>query len=148
MRTGTEYKSLRRRQLDRSLSSLDAAKTPVRPPQGWLRSIRESLGLTLTDVGKIVGIPRQRVQQLELAEAGDKITLKNLSLVADAMECKLIYVIAPKSGTVTELADKLERDRVVREVGRVARTMALEDQATDNTGELIESKIKSRRQAP
>jgi predicted DNA-binding mobile mystery protein A len=148
MKTGTEFKGLRRRQLDRSLSSFDAAKTPVRPPQGWLRSIRESLVLTLTDVGKKVGMPRQRVQQLELAEAGDKITLKNLRLVADAMGCKLVYAIVPKSGTLTELADKLERDRIVRDVGRVARTMALEDQATDNTDELIESKIKSRRQAP
>lgn len=147
MRTGTEYKGLRRRQLDRSLSSFDAAKMPVRPSQGWLRSIRESLGLTLTDVGKIAGAPRQRIQQLELAEAGDKITLKNLRIVAGAMGCQLVYAIVPKSGTLTELADKMDRDRVVKEVGRVARTMALEDQATDNTDELIESKIKSRRES-
>jgi predicted DNA-binding mobile mystery protein A len=144
----TEYNGLRRSQLTRRLSSFDAAKTEVRPPQGWLRSVRESLGLTLTDVGGFAGLPRQRIQQLELAEANDKITLHNLRRVADAMDCELVYAIVPKAGTLAELADKLETVQITNDVHRVARTMALEDQATSNSDELIERKLKSRRKAP
>ena len=142
----TEFKSLRRKQLDRSLRAFAEARQEARPPRGWIRAVREALGLSLEKVAtKLGGVNRRRILTFEESEANDKITLRSLRRVAEAMDCELVYAIVPKPGTLTELADKLERDRVVKEVGRVARTMALEDQATDNTDELIESKIKKAR---
>jgi predicted DNA-binding mobile mystery protein A len=142
-----EFKDLRRSQLDRSLSPFVSAKPEARPPRGWLRAVREGLGLSLEKVAnKLGGVARSRILEFEEAEANDRISLRSLRRVAEAMDCELVYAIVPKSGTLTELADKLERDRVVNDVHRVARTMALEDQATNNTDEFIERKIKSRRE--
>jgi hypothetical protein len=50
-----DFRDLRLRQLARALSAFDAAKQEPRPQRGWLRAIREGLGLTLESVGKQFG---------------------------------------------------------------------------------------------
>lgn len=140
-----EFQDLRLKQLDRTLSAFDAAKQEVRPPKGWLRAIREGLNLSMAEAGKKMGKSKADIQQFEDSEAEDSITLRSLRRVADAMDCQLVYAIVPKSGTVTELAEKLERDEVTEKAHRVARTMALEGQSAGNTEQLIQSKVKNRR---
>jgi predicted DNA-binding mobile mystery protein A len=140
-----EFRDLRRNQLERTLASFQAAKNEIRPPQGWLRSIRESLGLRLQDVGQIIGQPRQRIQQLEHAEAEDKITLSNLRRVAEALDCELVYAVVPKSGTLADLVERRARAGATGDVRAVERTMALEGQAPPGVDQLIEDETKRRR---
>ena len=64
-----EFRDLRLSQLARTLSAFTPAKQEPRPQRGWLRAIREGLGLTLDNVGKKLGQSRRRIQEFEDAEA-------------------------------------------------------------------------------
>jgi len=139
-----DFRDLRLRQLTRALAAFDAAKQEPRPQRGWLRAIREGLGLTLESVGRRIGQSRRRIQEFEKAEANDRITLHSLRRVAAAMDCDLVYAIVPKSGTVTELAERRARAQVAEDVRDVEHTMALENQAPGNVDQLIEDETKHR----
>lgn len=138
----SEFRSLRLSQLDRSLAGVRSM--PPRPSSGWLASVREALGLSLESVGRRLSTARQAIQRLEKYEASDRITLRNLRRVAEAMDCELVYAIVPKSGTFAELAEKPARDQALRDVESVVHTMALEDQKPQNTKQLIEDEAQRR----
>jgi predicted DNA-binding mobile mystery protein A len=106
--------------------------------------VREALGLSLASVGRRLRTARQVIQRLEKYEASDRITLRNLRRVAEAMGCELVYAIVPKSGTFAELAEKPARDQALRDVESVVHTMALEDQKPQNTKQLIEDEAQRR----
>ena len=138
----TEFRNLRLSQLDRSLAGVPSM--PPRPSSGWIASVREALGLSLQSVGRRLRTARQGIQRLEKYEASDRITLRNLRRVAEAMGCELVYAIVPKSGTFAELAEKPARDQALRDVESVVHTMALEDQKPQNTKQLIEDEAQRR----
>jgi predicted DNA-binding mobile mystery protein A len=140
----TDFRDLRLSQLARTLSAFEAAKQEARPQRGWLRAIREGLGLTLETVGKKLGQSRRRIQEFEDAEAKDRITLHSLRRVAAAMDCELVYAIVPKTGTISELAERRARKQAAEDVLDVEHTMALENQAVGNVDELIEKETKRR----
>jgi predicted DNA-binding mobile mystery protein A len=139
-----EFKALRLRQLDRTLAAFSDARQTERPQHGWLRAIRQSLGLSMEDVAKRLAGIKPLIQQFEDAERDDRITLGSLRRVADALGCTLVYAIVPKTGTLTELAERRIHDQVVRDVHAVERTMALEDQAVGNVEQLVKEETKRR----
>ena len=138
----TKFRQLRLSQLDRTLQ--DMRTPPPRPTSGWISSVREALGITLDQIGKQIGSSRQAVQQLERAEATDRITLSALRRAAEAMGCELVYALVPKSGTFAELAERPARDRAARDVKSVMHTMMLEDQKPENADQLIEDEAQRR----
>ena len=139
-----DFRELRLGQLTRALTPFDSAKQEPRPSRGWLRAIREALGLTLENVGSQMGQSRKRIQEFEEAEANDRITLQSLRRVAAAMDCELVYAIVPKSGTIAELAERRARAEATRDVLDVEHTMALENQASGNVDQLIDKETKRR----
>jgi len=119
-----EYREMRLRQLSKSLAAFEVAKSNPRPQLGWLRAIREALGITLNQVGKNMRATRQRIKNFEDAERQDRITLASLRRVAEAMGCELVYAIVPKSGTIVELAEKQAVDEATKAGARCRTTMA------------------------
>jgi hypothetical protein len=87
-------------------------------------------------------IRRESLIGFEKAEASDRITLRNLRRIADAMGCELVYAIVPKSGSIEELAEQRTRSQATKRVLSVERTMALENQASGGVKELIDKEIK------
>ena len=136
------YRELRLRQLSKSLAAFQIAKGNPRPPLGWLRAIREALGLTLNQVGKNSRTTRQRIKSFEDAEKQDRITIASLRRVAEAMGCELVYAVVPKSGTIVELAEKQAADEATKRVLAVEHTMALENQAPGDVNETIAEETK------
>jgi predicted DNA-binding mobile mystery protein A len=136
------YRELRLRQLEHSLAPFEAAKQVVRPTGGWLRSVREALGLSLESVGRSIGAGRQRVKKFENAEATDRITLHSLRKVAAAMGCDLVYALVPKSGSITNLSEEPARSEATRRVLAVEHSMALENQASGNVRQRINDETK------
>ncbi|MGA2811855.1 MAG: XRE family transcriptional regulator [Candidatus Acidiferrum sp.] len=143
-----EYREIRLRQLSRSLAAFEVAKSNPRPQLGWLRAVREALGLTLDRVGKNMHATRQRIKNFEDAEKQDRITLASLRRVAEAMGCELVYAIVPKSGTIAELAEKPAVEEATKRVLAVEHTMSLENQAAGNVDETIAAETKRILQRP
>ena len=137
-----EYRELRRKQLDTLIEMFPHTDQVTRPQRGWLRAIREALGISQQEVATATQIRRESLIGFEKAEASDRITMRNLRRIADAMGCELVYAIVPKSGSIEELAEQRMRSQATKRVLSVERTMALENQASGGVKELIEKEIK------
>jgi predicted DNA-binding mobile mystery protein A len=123
---------LRLRQLEDQLSAERPIVGLVRPSAGWLRAIRQALGLSLKTVAGRLSQTPQAVKQAEESEAAGTISLRRLEAAADAMGCRLVYAIVPKKGSLSALAGAAENDAL----NSVQRTMALEGQQIANPREL------------
>jgi predicted DNA-binding mobile mystery protein A len=137
-----EYRELRLNQLGAALAAFDGTRQVVRPHRGWLRAVRQALGLSRPQVAKAMGVKPQSIMDFEETEAHDRITLRNLRRLADAMDCELVYAIVPKSGTIRELAERRLRNEATERVRAVEHTMALENQATGNLEEKVKDEVK------
>ena len=136
------FRDLRLHQLTETLIPFHAALLPVRPSRGWLRSVREALGLTLDQVGRSMDRSRQEILAFERAEATDRITLRSLRKVAESMGCELVYAVVPKSGTLQELAENPARQEAAKRILAVEHTMALEDQSAGGVEGRIEEETR------
>ena len=137
-----EYRDLRLKQIATVLNGFEQARHTHRPARGWLRAVREALGMTHEQVARAAKAKRQNIIAFENAEAEDRITLRNLRRVAEAMGCELVYAIVPKSGSIQELAESPARAEATKRVLSVRRTMALEDQGSGDVNELIDKETK------
>jgi predicted DNA-binding mobile mystery protein A len=121
-------RTLALRQLDEALLQWHALPR-ARPGKGWLRAIRQALGMTTRQLAKAVGVTQAAVVDVERTEAKGDITLATLQRYAAALGCEVSYALVPKRSlreTVEERADHLAREQV----SRVRHSMALEDQLT------------------
>ena len=84
-------------QLDRRLAGLAALEGRIgQPPrQGWVKTLREALGLTHWDVGQRIGLTGTRIWQIEQAEGNGLVQLGTLQRVAPGLNCRLFYVLVP-----------------------------------------------------
>ena len=136
------FTRLRTQQLDRSLKPFDGARTLRRPSRGWIRAVRQALGLSMDEVGRAARASRQAIQLFEKAESTDRITLASLRKIANAMGCELVYALVPKEGTFEQLADRPARDEAAKRVLSVEHTMALEGQAVGGVKEKIDEETR------
>jgi predicted DNA-binding mobile mystery protein A len=124
-------KKLRRRQLDALYAKLKPFADASQASGGWLRDIREALGISSVQFAKRLGISKQAYLKLETSEEKRTIELATLSRVAEAIGFRVVYAIVP-SGLQTGLESML-RERAIKVatkfVNKVSRTMELEDQA-------------------
>ena len=97
---------LKRLQLADALRAYPLAETAAVPRGGWLRAIREALGMTQSQLGARAAISRQSVQDFERAEADRRITLESLDRVARGMGCRLVYALVPETGSVDALRER------------------------------------------
>ena len=88
-------KELRLAQMDAMLQDAASHSLPQRPQAGWLRAIREALGMTSAALAARLEITASGVRKLEQAEATDAITLGTLRRVAEARDCELQYTLVP-----------------------------------------------------
>lgn len=127
-----DFRWLRLRQLD---EKLDGLRGPLRklqvPATGWIKLVRESIGMSAAQLAARLNVNQSTVTRLEKSERNGVITLASLRKAAEALDCELHYVLVPRrslEAAVRERAARVSAD----EVARVRRTMALEDQSSDN----------------
>ncbi len=116
-----------RRRLDQRLVGLDLGQ---RPPRGWVRAIREALGMTTAELGQRMGVTQSRVSQIERSEELGSIRLDTLERAAQALNCEVRYVFVPNE-PLEEMVQRQARLRAQAEVDAVTHTMALEDQVPE-----------------
>jgi predicted DNA-binding mobile mystery protein A len=138
----SDFRNLRLKQLDRSLESYQAARKVSRPAKGWIRTIRQALGVSSGELARRLGTRRQLPLQLEKSEAEDRITLKSLRSVADALDCDLVYALLPRADSVQQLVEKQVRSEAQKHVLGVEHSMALENQAVGRIDEAVEAETR------
>jgi len=126
-----ERTKLVRRQLDNKLERFRPLGD-IRPPRkGWIRAIRDALGMTGEQLAKRIGANKQRVARIESDESQGRVTIKTLRRVAEGLDCVFVYGFVPR----TSLEDTV-RNRAIRvaskRMDRVSRTMELEQQGLDD----------------
>lgn len=131
-----------RRQLDKRLNT-QRNTSFSRPPRGWIKAIREALGMTTAQLGRRIGVSQSRAVNIEKAEVTGSITLDSLERAAHALDCELVYVLLPRKPLeemVTERAVALAMDSIKA----TRHTMALEDQSVGEEEEREQVKQLTR----
>ena len=124
--------NLKRQHLDDALRVYPTAKSAAPPRSGWVRSIREALGMTQSQLGAKLGISRQSVQEFEKAEVARRITLDSLDRLGRAMGCRLVYALAPEPGSLNKLLTSRAEALADAMLKPTTHSMELEAQGVSN----------------
>ncbi len=141
----TEARKRARERLDERLAPLKPGERFRVPPKGWVRAIRDALGMSGVQYARRLRVRPPSVAALEASEENGTIQLKTLRRAAEALDCTLVYALVPNDsleGAVRARARKI----ALRDLGRVAHTMKLEAQETPDgaTDERLEAYIRDK----
>jgi predicted DNA-binding mobile mystery protein A len=136
------YFPLKIQQLERKMAKYNEAVKQGVPSIGWLRLIRECLGISMKQLGEKMGKTKQSVYALEKREVEKSVTLELLEQAAEAMDMNFVYGFVPKDGSLDALIERKAREMATRIVNRASHTMLLEDQGISN--ERIAMSIEER----
>ena len=121
-----------RRRLDERFRRLRPLADEPRPHKGWIRAIRDAIGMSSTELAARIGVSQQSVSQMEHSEVRDTITLDTLRRAANALNCDLVYVLEPRT-SLDEAVREQAHKKAARHLAPLAHHSRLEDQAlTDN----------------
>src|SRR5215469_3074703 len=116
-----------RARLDERFVEIGAAKRFTPPIRGWIRGVREALGMTAEQLGRRLGVTQPAVVALEQSEARGTIELGTLRRVAEALDCTLVYALVPNRPLEETVRDRARRF-MKRRLAAVEHSMLLEDQ--------------------
>lgn len=112
------------------------------PPTGWIKAIRNAIGMSMMQLGKRLSITKQSVQDIERREKDGSISIKALREAARALDMQLVYGFVPNDGSLEELIERKAKELAKQIVQRTSNSMKLEDQ--ENSKQRIEKAIEER----
>ena len=116
-----------RQQLDRRMAAFEPVSRFATPPKGWIRAIRDALGMTREQLGARLGVKPQSIGDLEKSEALGTIRLDSLRRVAEALDCRVIYALVPEV-PLEAMVEARAREIAREALARIGHTMDLEAQ--------------------
>lgn len=119
--------AIARKQLDIRFQDIKKPGLFARPQYGWIRAIRNSLGMSAAQLARRLGVSQPRVTALEQGEVKGRLTLQTLEKTAEALNCTLVYALVPNQSLEKMVKDRAEKMAVAR-LKTVGHTMNLEDQ--------------------
>lgn len=130
MRLAKSRLHTQRRHLEQRLKSLAPfAKVPP-PPSGWIKALRESLGMTARQLGAHLGMSGAAATMLEQRERSRAITLRDLDRAAAVLNCRVAYALIPVDGLEATLRARAEA-AAAQLAGKAQHAMNLEAQPVD-----------------
>lgn len=108
-----------------------------KPPQGWLKTIREFFGMTTTQLAKRLGVAQSRIVNLEKNEKNTKIS--TMERIADALNCDFVYAFIPREN-IDNIIYNQAKKKALKILNKVNTNMNLENQLSKNN-ELLEDLI-------
>ena len=139
-----EDRDTARRQLDKRLNTLRYSDALTRPPRGWIKAIREALGMTTAQLAQRIGVSQSRAFVIEKAEKEGSITLDSLERAARALDCRVVYALIPKK-PLSDLVEERARIVAKKRLQSTQHSMALEAQSVDESDEEEQLKHLIRR---
>src|ERR1700728_3983517 len=95
-RVSSEVSVRSRELLNNHFDKWQQPRALARPPRGWVRAIREALGMSTTVLAARLGTTAGAVTRLEQSEAANRIRLDTLRRAADALGCDLVCLLVPR----------------------------------------------------
>jgi predicted DNA-binding mobile mystery protein A len=135
-------KSLMLQQLNGKLLSFAPLSRIAIPPSGWIKAIRNTLGMSMQQLANKLSISKQGVLDIEKREVDGSITIKSLRELGRVLDMEFVYGFVPKDGSLEAMIEKKSNELATKIVLRTSNTMKLEDQG--NSKERIEKAIKER----
>jgi len=123
-----DKKKLIREQLEISLKRLAPLRSVSAPQKGWVRAIRNALGMTARQLAGRLGIAQQAVARIEKDELSGSVAIKTMRRVAEGLDCVFVCGFVPRISlevTLRKQAQKLAAKRLAQ----ASQTMSMEDQA-------------------
>jgi len=135
-------KSLQIQQLNSKMLAYASLQKIAPPPTGWIKAIRNAIGMSMLQLGNRLSITKQSVQDIERREKDGSVTIKALREAARALDMQLVYGFVPNDGSLELLIERKAKELATHIVMRTNNSMKLEDQ--ENTKQRIEKAIQER----
>jgi predicted DNA-binding mobile mystery protein A len=116
-----------RRNLDARLQRLRPLLDEPRPHRGWVRAIRDALGMSGRELAERMGVTQSTVVDVETSELHGGIKLGTLRRAADALDCEFVYFFVPRTSLEQSVQGQARR-KAAQHLSRVAHHSRLEDQ--------------------
>lgn len=123
--------NLARSQLNNTLEKFKPILGISVPPKGWIRAIRNALGMSARQLANRMGVSQQRTAMIEKDEISGSLTLKTMMKVAESLNCAFVYGFVPNTSLDQTIRDQA-RKMAEKRLSRASQTMKLEDQALSN----------------
>ncbi len=120
-------KKVAREQLDKKLDSLKTFATSGIPHQGWIKTIREALGLSARQLGEKAGIDQSRISRLENAEKDGSLKLSSLQKIAKGLNMRFVYGFVSED-TLEHMVRAQAKKIALKRLIQLNNTMRLEKQ--------------------
>lgn len=120
-------RKLIREQVDKKLNVLRQFYHLGMPDCGWIKTVREALGMTTRQMADRTGFDQSRISRLENAEPQGNLKLASLQKIARGMGMRFVYGFVPETSLEQMTRDQAERIAKKR-LKRLGDTMALEAQ--------------------
>ncbi len=121
-------KKLIREQLDASLQRLSPLLDITAPPKGWIRAIRDALGMTARQLANRLGVAQQAVARVEKDELAGSVTIKTTRRIAERLNCVFVYGFVPRT-SLEETVARQAKKVAAQHLAQASQTMSLENQA-------------------
>lgn len=141
-------RKMRSKQIEKAVIGLSALS---RPQTGWVKTIRETLGMNTRQLGERCGVTSERIIRIESDETQGRTTIATLEKLAKAMNCKFVYGFVPNS-KIIEFIEKTAENKARIQLMQTSHHMALEDQEVSKEsmkdqidilkGEILRNNIK------
>ena len=110
----------------------------ARPQQGWLKTIREFLGMTTTQLAKRLEISQPRIVAMEKNERNVKIS--TMERIADVLNCDFSYAFVPREN-IDDIIYNQAKKKAQKILDKVNKNMGLENQLV-KTDDLLKDIIE------
>ena len=117
-----------REQLQKTLRQFEPLKGSSPPVKGWIRAIREALGMNGRQLADRLGEHRSRTKQIEQQELTGSLTMRTMRKTAEALDCVFVYGFVPRV-SLEETIRNRARQVAAKRLAQASQTMGLEDQA-------------------
>ena len=110
----------------------------ARPQQGWLKTIREFLGMTTTQLAKRLEISQPRIVAMEKNERNIKIS--TMERIADVLNCDFSYAFVPREN-IDDIIYNQAKKKAQKILDKVNKNMGFENQLA-KTDDLLKDIIE------
>jgi predicted DNA-binding mobile mystery protein A len=119
-------------QLSATLERFNQLKNSKMPHKGWIRALRDALGMSGTQLAERLHVSRPRIPKLEQDELTGSVTLKTMRQTAEALDSVFVYALVPRTSLNDIIRIRAQKVAKAR-LKRTSHTMLLEDQMLSNS---------------